>query len=96
MGLSALVLNGEDNVATAVQSLQSGNTVSVEIEDSVIRIVLSQAINVGHKFALKDIEQGEEIIKYGETVGRATVKINRGEHVHIHNVEGLRGRGDKP
>ena len=96
MGLSALVLNGEDNVATAVQSLQSGKTVSVEIEDSVINIVLSQSIPFGHKFALKDIERGEEIIKYGETIGRAVAKINRGEHVHVHNVEGLRGRGDKP
>lgn len=96
MKLSALVLNREDNVATAVRQLQSGNSIVVEIDDSVVSVVLSQSIPLGHKLALKDIERGERIIKYGETIGQATVKINRGEHVHIHNVEGLRGRGDIP
>lgn len=96
MKLSALVLNREDNVATAVRQLQSGDSISVEIEDSVVSVVLSQSIPSGHKLALKDIERGERIIKYGETIGQAVVRINRGEHVHIHNVEGLRGRGDIP
>ena len=79
-----------------MRQLQSGDSISVEIEDSVVSVVLSQSIPSGHKLALKDIERGERIIKYGETIGQAVVRINRGEHVHIHNVEGLRGRGDIP
>ena len=35
------------------------------------------------------------IIKYGEEVGQANTDINQGDHVHVHNVDGLRGRGDK-
>lgn len=45
-----------------------------------------------HKIALKDIRMGEFIYKYGETIGIATKDIKRGEHVHIHNVESIKGR----
>ncbi|MDQ6598863.1 SAF domain-containing protein [Bacillus salipaludis] len=38
---------------------------------------------------------GEDILKYGEVIGLATTDIEPGEHVHIHNLEGKRGRGDK-
>jgi altronate dehydratase small subunit len=88
----ALVLNEEDNVATAVRHLESGEYLNVDEDNSV---TLLQDIPFGHKFALKDIAPGGNIIKYGEIIGRATTGIKRGEHVHIHNVEGLRGRGDK-
>ena len=43
---------------------------------------------------MKDIKKGTPIIKYGETIGLATEDIKEGDHVHVHNVEGLRGRGD--
>ncbi len=96
MSLGALVVDKKDNVATALKQLENGDSVNVEIEPDVVNVVLLQSIPFGHKLALKNIEPGENIIKYGETIGRATMKINKGEHVHIHNVEGLRGRGDKP
>ena len=93
--LSALVVDKKDNVATALRPLEKGDSIGVEVENSMVDMVLKQSIPFGHKLALKDIERGERIIKYGETIGQATEKINKGEHVHIHNVEGLRGRGDK-
>jgi altronate dehydratase small subunit len=96
MSLSALVVDKKDNVATALRQLEKSDSISVEAEGGVVTIVLRQSIPFGHKFSLKDIERGERIIKYGETIGQATERINKGEHVHIHNVEGLRGRGDKP
>jgi altronate dehydratase len=37
-----------------------------------IDVSLSQAIPLGHKFALRDIEAGEPVIKYGEVIGLAT------------------------
>lgn len=96
MLLNALVLNKNDNVATAVKPLERGASISVTAGDSVVNVTLSQSIPFGHKFALEDIGCGREIIKYGETIGQATAGIKKGEHVHVHNVEGLRGRGDKP
>jgi altronate dehydratase small subunit len=92
MPIEAIILNREDNVATAVRHLKSGEVITVEKDTGV---VLLQDIQAGHKFALRDIESGDEIIKYGEVIGQATARIKAGEHVHIHNVEGLRGRGDK-
>lgn len=41
----------------------------------------------GHKYALRDIKCGEDIIKYGNPIGHATCDINKGEHVHTHNVK---------
>ena len=35
------------------------------------------------------------MLKYGIVIGRATHDIQQGQHVHVHNVEALRGRGDK-
>ena len=92
MALDALVLTCDDNVATALRRLESGERVSIENDTD---FALLQDIPFGHKFALRDIKSGDKIIKYGETIGQATAKIKIGEHVHVHNVEGLRGRGDK-
>ena len=41
----------------------------------------------GHKYALRDIKNGENIIKYGFPIGHATEDIAEGEHVHSHNVK---------
>jgi altronate dehydratase small subunit len=95
MSQSAIVVDKKDNVATALRQLEQGDSIRVEIDDYAVNVALSQTIPFGHKFALKDIEPGEPIIKYGEVIGLATRKIMKGEHTHVHNVEGLKGRGDK-
>jgi altronate dehydratase small subunit len=38
---------------------------------------------------------GVEVIKYGKVIGETTAEIQTGEHVHVHNVDSKRGRGDK-
>ena len=95
MAQSVIVVDKRDNVATALRRLEQGSSIRVEMEGFTIDVTLAQAIPLGHKFALKDIEVGEPIIKYGEVIGLATRKIKKGEHTHVHNVEGLRGRGDR-
>jgi altronate dehydratase small subunit len=89
--MKALLLHPDDNVATAVADLAAGENLVVAATD----ITLLEPVPFGHKLALKDIRSGEDIIKYGETIGRATAAIKKGAHVHVHNVEGLRGRGDR-
>jgi altronate hydrolase len=42
-----------------------------------------------HKIALRDMEAGDRIIKYGLSIGAASVRIIRGAHVHTHNVRTL-------
>ncbi len=41
----------------------------------------------GHKIAVKDIEKGTDIIKYGYPIGYATKNIKKGESVHSHNMK---------
>ena len=41
----------------------------------------------GHKYALRDIKAGENIIKYGNPIGHATEDIPKDAHVHTHNVK---------
>lgn len=41
----------------------------------------------GHKYALRDIAEGENIIKYGSPIGHSTADIKKGEHVHTHNLK---------
>ncbi len=40
----------------------------------------------GHKYALRAIAAGEDVIKYGMPIGRARCGIAPGEHVHVHNL----------
>ncbi len=79
-----------DNVAVALRALDAGEIVAA----GGARVTVLVAIPAGHKLALGEIPQGEVILKYGQVMGRATARILAGEHVHVHNVEGLRGRGD--
>lgn len=44
-------------------------------------------IDDGHKYAVRDIKKGENIIKYGNPIGHATCDIKKGDHVHSHNMK---------
>jgi len=91
----AIMIDRKDNVATALSPLGKGDAIPVGLEGRNVTVVLLQDIAFGHKFALTDIQQGEAVIKYGEPIGLATKPIRQGEHVHVHNVESQKGRGDK-
>lgn len=90
-----LVIDGLDNVATTLGRLSAGCELIIERRGSTLRLLLRDEIPMGHKFALEAIGQGESVRKYGVVIARATVPIGAGEHVHVHNVESNRGRGDR-
>ena len=91
----AIVMNEKDNTATAVEAIDAGTAVVVSIARQDLAVAVKHQIPFGHKFALRAIEPGGPVIKYGETIGYATKPIACGEHVHVHNLESGRGRGDK-
>lgn len=76
-----LTLSDEDNIAVALQPIDC------EAQLDASGLTARSSIPSGHKIALKSIAGGDEIIKYGCVIGRATQAIERGEHVHVHNVE---------
>ncbi len=62
-------------------------TIIINEKDNVgVCLEGTENIPAGHKYALKDIEKGSYVIKYGEIIGRATESIQQGEWVHTHNV----------
>lgn len=84
-----------DKVGIALVPIPPGTQVKVVCQGKTFDVTILEEIKFGHKFAVVEMEQGEEILKYGEVIGRATRKIKPGEHVHVHNLEGTRGRGDR-
>lgn len=73
-----IVISPADSVAVALYPLQAG--------ESAEGVTLHEDIAKGHKFALRPIKAGEQIIKYGEVIGLATADIAAGSHVHTHNM----------
>ena len=74
-----LKIDSHDNVAVALTNLSKG--------ESLEGVTLLDDIKQGHKFALKDIKKGENVIKYGYPIGHASKDIKQGQHVHSFNLE---------
>lgn len=90
----AIIMNEKDNVATLLTDVDKNDVVQVSTGEKSVEVRVQGKIQFGHKFAMKKISKGENVIKYGETIGQATQDIGEGQHVHVHNVESLRARGD--
>ena len=90
----ALLINDKDNVATALREINENEEILVGESRKTIKLIVFEKILFGHKVAIKDVKKGENIIKYGEIIGKATKEIPAGYHAHVHNIESLRGRGD--
>jgi altronate dehydratase len=86
--LKAIIINPKDNVATVINHITSGKIVQVQSSSGevVCELQATEAIPFGHKIALTDIENHDEILKYGEVMGLATKVIKKGDYVHTHNV----------
>ena len=78
---SVLILKDGDNVGVARVPLSAGET--LKIGDR--RIEVRESIAPGHKIALRAIPQDSPVIKYSETIAKATVDIAEGAWVHTHN-----------
>ena len=79
----AVHLRPQDNIAVARRPIPIGTELLVE--GSTLK--LPGAIKMGHKFAVRPIEEGEPISKYGQVIGFAGRPIALGEHVHVQNVK---------
>lgn len=88
-----LIHNQNDNVGVAIKDINKGEKalgVAIEDKNTKIEIEAKDNIPIGHKIALKPIESGSLVIKYGIPIGVATRNISEGEHVHTHNLKSRR------
>jgi altronate dehydratase small subunit len=89
--LNAVIIHEDDSVAIAIEEIAKGEMVSLKTLDK--KDMLFEALNdipMYHKIALKPIKKGQPILKYGEHIGQASEDIEKGSHVHEHNVESVR------
>ena len=88
----ALMHETEDDVAVAVMDITAGVEVRVMTlgGEEVCAIRAVEDVPLGHKISIREINEGEKIIKYGRPIGVATNAIPKGAHVHIHNIKSLR------
>jgi altronate dehydratase len=84
MKSNCIIINPKDNVAIALEEIKEGE--SVRLPDGGTLTAMA-AIPYSHKVALTDIRSGENIIKYGEMIGKATENIRKGQWVHTHNLD---------
>lgn len=76
-------IHSADNVGVALHDLNEGEPVSL----GGYAVVLAQPVARGHKFALRAIRAGENIVKYGLPIGHALRDIAPGEHIHSQNAK---------
>jgi arabinonate dehydratase len=80
-GLEAIIrLSDRDNVAVARVNITQAQVLKE------IGLTAVQPIPRGHKIALKDLNAGDVVIKYGQIIGVASTAIRAGDHVHLHNL----------
>ena len=79
-----LQINENDNVVVCLGAIESGDEIAL-LDGTVITAL--DSIPAGHKMAVKSIEKGHEVIKYGYPIGRVTEDVKPGNWVHTHNTE---------
>ena len=76
-------IHPNDNVIVATMSLAKGALIAADSEPIALRC----DVPMGHKIALKEITQGDLIIKYGYPIGHAIVDIKKGDWVNEKNIK---------
>ena len=71
-------INPKDNVAVALRAIPAGTVFD--------GIAAAADIPQGHKMALRSVHSGEQVMKYGFSIGHATCDIAPGDWVHTHNM----------
>ncbi|NQZ82675.1 MAG: UxaA family hydrolase [Colwellia sp.] len=78
-----VLLNEADNILVCCQAANYGEWVKLPN----IELRLGSNIDIGHKVACNNIAKGQNVIRYGVSIGSATVDIIKGSHVHLHNMK---------
>ena len=86
----AILLHPADNVATALRRIEAGETVSIAGSDHPLLVISAEAIPMFHKIAIKPLEPGADVQKYGDSIGLLISDVDEGDHVHIHNLRSKR------
>ena len=80
-----LIMTEADTVALCLEDVSPGE----RLADG--NVVARDAVPAGHKIAVRGMDEGEPVLKYGQVIGSALFRIEPGEHVHVHNISSEAG-----
>jgi (2R)-sulfolactate sulfo-lyase subunit alpha len=85
-----VVHDEHDSVGVVVvEGVKAGDTLTGWImdQDRDMNVKAASDIPIGHKLAIKALDQGATVIKYGVDIGKVVAAIKVGEHAHVHNIK---------
>ena len=80
---SVLKINPADNVVVAIQPQSAGAVITVDGK----QITVLEDVPAGHKIAIKDLAEGENVIKYGFPIGHAKEAKKAGSWMNENNIK---------
>ncbi len=78
-----MLLSPGDTVFVLRDQIAAGETIVLDGRS----VVFGQRLGLGHKIARLSVSAGQQVFKYGAPIGRASVAIEPGDHVHLHNLK---------
>ena len=78
-----LKINPADNVVVAITDLKAGEIIS----DEGANVVLKEDVPAGHKVTLKDLNEGENVIKYGYPIGHVRQDVEAGKWINENQIQ---------
>lgn len=84
----SLMVNGNDSVAVLLENAKAGDW----IDTAQGQVILRDDIEMAHKVSVRDLSEGEPVIKYGQEIGRIYEDTPAGSWIHRHNLICERGR----
>lgn len=80
-------IHQDDNVVVAVDAINKGESAAF----GDLELTILEDVPAGHKIALRDIAEGEDVLKYGFPIGTAKEAIKKGSWCHSHNIKSKLG-----
>ena len=80
---------GDSVGVVVVEGVKAGDQITgwVMDQNQDIQFTAASDIPIGHKLAIKSMQQGDTVIKYGTDIGKVVADIGTGEHAHVHNIK---------
>lgn len=92
-----MIHNEKDDVGVVTENISGGECITGVYMDTGEKVQIDSRddIPLGHKIALKDLHEGEEIKEYNTRIGVAKQDIDAGDYVHTHNIRSARWSFEK-
>ena len=78
-----LKINPADSVVVCLQPKRKGEVIDIDGR----QVTLNQDTPAGHKVLIRDVREGEDIIKYGYPIGHARQDLKAGDWVNEDNLK---------